>query len=134
MVTERPLWMRPVCSDAARSAGIEFTMILHAVIGMDGKPVALHLPFGVNSQTQPANLPGTFLLFHPVLSTLENLTPSFSMALFHSFALFLTLAEISPVFTNTSEKQLGYAPHSQKIKTLAPIPPRPQHPPTPLSP
>src|SRR5947208_2356383 len=81
MVTERPLWMRPVCSYAARSAGIECTMILHAVIGMDGKPVALHLPFGVNSPTQRANLPGPlFPSFRFPLSTPENLTPSVSIA------------------------------------------------------
>jgi len=40
----------PVYPESARSAGIAGTVVLHAVIGMDGKPLSLRV---MNSQVDP---------------------------------------------------------------------------------
>jgi TonB family protein len=42
--------VQPVYPESARSAGISGTVVLHAVIGMDGKPLSLHVK---NSQIDP---------------------------------------------------------------------------------
>jgi TonB family protein len=42
--------VQPVYPDSARSAGISGTVVLHAVIGMDGKPLSLRVK---NSQIDP---------------------------------------------------------------------------------
>ena len=42
--------IQPVYPESAKSAGISGTVVLHAVIGMDGRPLALHV---MNSQIDP---------------------------------------------------------------------------------
>jgi protein TonB len=42
--------VQPVYPDAAKTSGVEGTVVLHAVIGMDGKPLSLQV---MNSQVDP---------------------------------------------------------------------------------
>ena len=42
--------IQPVYPESAKSAGISGTVVLHAVIGMDGRPLALHV---MSSQIDP---------------------------------------------------------------------------------
>ncbi len=55
----------------------------------------------------------------PTLSSLflipESITPSFSIALSHSFAFFFTLAEISPVFAIHTKKTRGASARTQNV-------------------
>jgi hypothetical protein len=61
------------------------------------------------------------VLYSPFLFTLENLTPSFSVASFHSFTLYFILKPVSPLFEHSHEKYPGYPVARHKIGTIVPI-------------
>jgi hypothetical protein len=60
-------------------------------------------------------------LFQKQSAKQQQLTPFFSIMPFHFFALFFTLAEISPVLATHTKKTRGYPSLRHKMCTIVPI-------------
>ena len=62
-----------------------------------------------------------FAFFEKQRTKVDPLTPSFSIAASHFFALFFTLAEISPLRATHTKNTGGYTPARHQIGTIVPM-------------